>query len=569
MKNAFLLFTFAAFQLQAFATDFYVSTTGSNGNDGSLNNPWLTLQYSIDQLQPGDVLHVKAGVFYEKFNINVSGMPGSPIVIMGESGAILDGTGQTGQIAMINIEDQSHVTVSYLEIRNNAMNDAQGISISGAGTGIVIRNNQIHDIHFSANAQDVANENTNAQPIIVLGTNPNQALTEITINDNIISNCRLGYSEAMALNGNVSNFFVFGNFIHEVSNIGIAIIGHEGTSSNPTTDQARNGNVYENTLVKCRSPYAACAGIYVDGGYNILIERNSTRENNYGIEVGCEHPNKSAAAILVRNNIICFNDYTGMQVGGYDFGGLSGKVEQVQIYNNTFFRNDSLYDGNGELLISYLETGTFQNNIFYTNDQARAITVIDTASGLGFDYNLYYTVEDASELFETTDGMYNMAGFQQLGFDTHSLFDDPLFGAMSNTSADDLYFSMGSNFDSPAIDHGNPNGNSSQFGATDFFNAPRVWNSRVDIGASELWVVGIEEVTTKELVAYPNPATDELHVSQSGTESYTIYDLLGNNVQSGSVENAVISIDQLSEGAYLIHLNKGKETIVTRFIKAN
>ena len=38
-----------------FAADRYVSPTGNNGNDGSFSNPWETVQYAIDQLQPGDL----------------------------------------------------------------------------------------------------------------------------------------------------------------------------------------------------------------------------------------------------------------------------------------------------------------------------------------------------------------------------------------------------------------------------------------------------------------------------------------------------------------------------------
>ena len=35
---------------------YYVSTNGSNSNNGSLNSPWQTLQYALGRLSPGDTV---------------------------------------------------------------------------------------------------------------------------------------------------------------------------------------------------------------------------------------------------------------------------------------------------------------------------------------------------------------------------------------------------------------------------------------------------------------------------------------------------------------------------------
>jgi len=571
MKTLFLLLGFFGMSAMCFATDYYVSPSGSNLNDGSTGSPWQTLQYSVDQLQAGDILHVKPGTFNEKITINVSGNQDSPIVITGEFGSVMNGQGLTNQTTMISIEDKSYITVQHMTIQNNQMNDAQGISVSGHCVGITIYDNYFSDINFSTNPSDVANENTNAQPIIVLGTNPTQAISELEILFNNIVNCRLGYSEALAVNGNVTNFSIQGNFITAVTNIGIAVIGHEGTSSDPLTDQARSGSVLDNRLVNCRSPYAACAGIYVDGGKDILIERNSTHENNYGIEIGCEHPGKSAADIMVRNNMIYHNDYAGIQSGGYDFGGLSGKVERVKVYNNTLFKNDSLHDGNGDLLISYLETGDFQNNIIFSNDQAKAIVVSDTASGLTFDFNLYYNpTQDLSELFETTYGVYDLVGFQQLGYDLNSSIGDPIFGYMTGQFIDDNYFSMGFNTTSPAVDHGNPTFTDAEYGYSDFYSSIRVWDMNpVDIGASELWFESLSELAKDPMVLYPNPADETLYIKEGNYSSYLIYDLQGKAIRSGEIENAVVQIQDLENGSYFIRLNNNSQSIVNRFTKCH
>lgn len=563
MKTLFSLFAFLSLISTCFASDYYVAPNGNNSNMGTENSPWLTIQYGINQLQNADVLHVEAGIYNEKITIPVNG-----IQIIGEPGVILDGQGLTSQIAMIAIEDKSDILISYLEIRNNQMNDAQGISISGFCSNIEISHNQIHDIHFSANPLDTASDTTNAQPIIVLGTNPTQAISDLSIQHNTIYNCRLGYSEALAINGNVTNFVVEGNTIYDVSNIGIAIIGHEETSSDPLTDQARLGNVLHNKVYRCRSPYAACAGIYVDGAKEIIIDGNSTHENNYGIEIGCEHPGKSATDIMVRNNMIYINDYTGIHAGGYDFGGLSGKVERVKVYNNTLYKNDSLYDGNGDILISYLETGDFQNNIIFSNDQAKGIVVSDTSSGLIFNYNLYYNpFADSTELLETTAGVFNLTAFQQLGYDQNSLFADPLFGYLFGSMPDDNVFSLGNVFSSPAEDNGNPDFTEEEYGEWDFYDIGRIWQYPVDIGASETWFFSLDESELTLLELYPNPAQSSIELKNINHGEYFIFNAQGNLIKTDSLINSVIDINALCTGMYWISVISNNEKATGRFVK--
>ena len=427
MKHLFLLlFAFGSFTL-SFATDYYVSPSGNDGNTGSVGAPWQTLQYAVDQLQAGDVLHVGAGSYNEKITLNVSGTAGNPIRITGGFPLpVIDGSGLTSQNALIAITNQSYITINQLELQDNVMNDAQGILVEGNCQGITLSNNFIHDIHFSANAADTANASTNAQAIIVYGTDPANAISDLLIERNSVFNCRLGYSEGIAVNGNVDGFQVRYNDVYSLTNIGIVAIGHEGTCSDSLVDQARNGSITGNNVRYCNSPYAACGGIYVDGAKAITIEQNSCYGNDYGIEVGCEHPGKTASEIMVRNNILRFNAYTGIAFGGYDYPSLSGSVVNSTVYNNTLFQNDTLNDGNGELTLSYAPNCLFENNIFFTNDQNRAVTVSTTIIGLHFDYNLYYNEAlDSSNLIETTDGQFTLAEFQLAGLETNGLFGDP------------------------------------------------------------------------------------------------------------------------------------------------
>ncbi|RLD53619.1 MAG: DUF5123 domain-containing protein, partial [Bacteroidetes bacterium] len=250
-------------------TNYYVSPTGSNTNNGSISAPWLHIQYGLDQLSSGDTLNLETGTYNEKIQI-----PGNGIVLRNKIGnsPIIDATGWAGQESIVEIYDVSNFTIDGIELQNNIMPDAQGIVVGNNCQNITIKNCIIHDIHFSANASDPVTENTNAQGIIVYGTDGTNSITNLNIINNELYNCRLGYSEGIAVNGNVDGFEVSGNLVHDITNIGLDFIGFEDTSPTPANDQARNGLVKNNTTYNCISSYATSGGIYVDGGKSIIIE---------------------------------------------------------------------------------------------------------------------------------------------------------------------------------------------------------------------------------------------------------------------------------------------------------
>ena len=237
-RYAICLFFSVLLSAGSFAADYYVSPSGSNGNPGTQGAPWQELQFSIDNLDPGDVLHVMTGTYHEKVQFNLSGALGMPITVTGIGYTpVLDGTGLAIQTAMLDISGHSYISVIGLEICNNSMNDAQGILVDGSCQGIVLKNNRIHDIHFSSNPNAPANASTNAQAIIVFGSDAAEPVSDLVISGNEVYNCRLGYSEGIAVNGNVDGFDISDNYVHDLTNIGIVAIGHEETCSDPLLDQ--------------------------------------------------------------------------------------------------------------------------------------------------------------------------------------------------------------------------------------------------------------------------------------------------------------------------------------------
>ena len=124
---------------------FYVSTTGSDSNPGTLSSPWRTIQHASNSVQAGDTAYVRAGVYNESFNIPVSGSAlAGPITFQTYPGenAIIHGTGlilsTSSTQGLINIVNQSYISLEGFEIRNYQTSSASatpaGIWVSGSGS---------------------------------------------------------------------------------------------------------------------------------------------------------------------------------------------------------------------------------------------------------------------------------------------------------------------------------------------------------------------------------------------------------------------------------------------------
>lgn len=463
------------------ATDYYVATNGSNSNLGTLESPWLTIQYGVGQLSAGDHLYIRGGTYFEKININVSGNSSSRITIRNYQGETVrvDGSTDITTTAILTINNQSYLTIEGLHFTNNKMIDAQGILIEGAGDGLYLYNNKVSEINFSSNPNAVVTEQTNAQGIIVYGRNGSDAITDLRINYNEVFDCILGYSEAFAINGNVDGWEVIGNLVHDNTNIGIDIIGHEGEA--PANDQARNGIVKDNTVYNCLATYATSGGIYVDGGRDIVIENNTSYNNGYGIEIGCENQDKTTSNITVRNNIVYNNEVAGLSLGGFDYP-TTGKVVDCTVTGNTFYQNDFSDSFTGELFLSYSENCAIHSNIFYIDDLNTFANAENAQPGLMFDYNNIYLDKGATYFEVSWNGTFYFGYANYIAntnYNTNSTFGDPTF-VNASLQNPDFHLQLGS----AAIDKGDPS-YSSSLNEVDQDGHGRIISNIIDCGADE------------------------------------------------------------------------------------
>lgn len=359
-----------------FADSYYVSTKGCNKNNGTLKKPFYTIQKALDVAKAGDNIYIRKGTYKEQLTVKTSGTKKSPILITNYNNETVkvDGSKKSdkneyGNIALLSIINKDYITVDGIEFRNLSTTTTtvvHGITVMGYGDGVSIKNCKVHNI---------ANKNktyaANAHGISVYGFNPSKPISDITLSGNEVYDCTLGCSESIVLNGNVTNFAVTNNTVHDNDNIGIDFIGHEGTSDSATNDRARNGICSGNYVYNITSKnnhvydgYASADGIYVDGGENIIIERNIVKNCDIGIEISSEHKSKDANNILVRNNLVtnCL-PYAGIVFGGST--SQNGTAKNTKILNNTIYNcSTGIVIQNANSSTNYVCNNIIYNSIY-------------------------------------------------------------------------------------------------------------------------------------------------------------------------------------------------------------
>ena len=151
----FVLLTLSSLTLFAQSGSiYYVSKNGSDNNSGSFTAPWLTIQHAANTVTAGATVYVETGVYNESVNFPASGTASNYITFENYPGqsAVIDGTGLTpsGTQGLVNIVNQSYITVSGFEIRNYTTSKAAvtpaGIWVTGSGSGLNLLNNLVHNI---------------------------------------------------------------------------------------------------------------------------------------------------------------------------------------------------------------------------------------------------------------------------------------------------------------------------------------------------------------------------------------------------------------------------------------
>ncbi len=453
------------------ATDYVVSPAGNDLNPGSTAAPFRTIGKGLNSAKvPGDNVLVRTGVFHERLVFPNSGSATGLIQLkaFGSDKPVIDGTGVAGSHLAL-IRNKSYLRIEGFEFRNNLLvEDGSGVRLEGAGVQIEIVNNDFHDL-----------TGISAMAITVYGTAA-QPWSKILIDSNEVFNCEPAPSEAITLNGNVTDFVVSRNGITNVNNIGIDCIGGEKSIQPNSTLVVRNGLVKGNIVQRCRSNYedGFAAGIYVDGGKSIVIDGNIISQCDVGLEIGAENKGLVTSAVVVQNNLIFKNDKAGIAFGGY--ASNRGRTQSCRFIHNTVWQNDTLGTGFGQLWIQYASANIVANNIFVAGTNAVLIASDAGNTKNVLDNNIWFSPSGASDISITWNGRsystfaaYKSATRQ----DAKSLFVDP---RLVNPSAAENFHLLPS---SPAINAADSTAN--RTAPFDLFGTRRPQESKPDIGAVE------------------------------------------------------------------------------------
>ena len=286
----------------------HVAVSGSDeAGTGTQDAPYATVS-AASEAMPGAIIVVHEGEYGPiKLGPECSGSENAPTVIRPAEGdkVVIHGEDGTG-ISLVNV---SHVTVEGLEVEGGT----HGIYYESTRefgeslTDICIKDCTVHGVRGT-------------HGICVYARNDLVPVEDIIIEGCEVYDCECGSSESVVLNGNVDGFTIESNIIHDNNNIGIDMIGFEGTAKHP--DEDSGNNPYEADMVR----NGVCTGNVV---YNISTEGNKAylEDGEYDPCAGGIYVDDSATAEIT--GVTSGEPGTpGALNGDFTGGRVLGSVEQ-------------------------------------------------------------------------------------------------------------------------------------------------------------------------------------------------------------------------------------------------
>jgi len=410
---------------------YYVATTGSDSNPGTIAQPWRTIQKAANTMVAGDTVYIRAGTYRERVVPQHSGSAGQTITYAAYPGetAIIDGTGVAvlEYCGLFDLAGRDYMRVSGLRVMHS---NYYGI-VAENSSHVTIEHNYTYDTYSSGISSWGSNN------IIVDG-------------NEVVGACTGPWQEHISIS-NTDTFEVRYNHIHDV------MPGTEGKEGLSVKDASSHGKVYGNHVYNLNH-----VGIYVDAEAEHLFDVEVYQNVVHAIEaMGFSLASEQGGLlenIRLYNNV-AYDNLVGLWLSACCIA--THPFKDITIINNTFAYNGRDGWGGGiGIENTQMQNVVIRNNICSQNIYSQMAAPPSILPELTVDHNL--TDGDRDPEFE----FYGVGDL----VDVSPSFVNPLMG--------NYHLLAGS----PAIDHGSAAGAP----GTDFDGQARPYGTGYDIGAYEV-----------------------------------------------------------------------------------
>jgi hypothetical protein len=363
---------------------YYVSTTGSDTNSGTINQPWKTITKAANTMSAGDTVYIRGGTYPEQVIPQKSGnatagyityaaYPGETPVIDGASLNLntWDGLFWLNTYFVPSPSGSIKITRSYIKISGLKIINAHGNADGYGGYDITgIRVDEADHVIVEKNST----YNTRSSGIGIWGS------TNVVVDGNNIGlacNCEdttrpcnttdniPGSEEDLTV---ASSAFVEvkNNYLYDAATIES---GHSGGEGINIKVDSHDISVHHNTvnLARVDGKQATRLAYGVDAwsgdSYNIRIYNNIAYNCGHAFIVETEREG-TARDIYVYNNLAYNNVGSGFYIPNWNsYPSSPGWVKNVYFVNNTSYNNST------GIMFNYvnIQNITVRNNIFYNN----------------------------------------------------------------------------------------------------------------------------------------------------------------------------------------------------------
>jgi len=293
---AFALILVVATAGSAHATTFFVSTDGNDGNSGSMDSPWQTLRFAVQQLRAGDTLYLRGGVYTGGDNvIDSQAYPVASGSSWGDAITVAGYPGESVTMLPPNFASgikMTHGSPSYWIFQDfvvDMSNQSYGTGMGATAVYVADGANHIRLLRMEV-------KNNQGNGVGFSNSNGNSAFNEV-INSSIHDNGRFpGVNMGYGLYVDTSDNLIEGNEIYNNGGYGLHFYDNSGAHE-VNRNVIRNNHIYGNA-----THGGTNYGIVIAWGSDNVVDGNTIEGNRGGIQVYTGSSNT-----LVINNRISGN----------------------------------------------------------------------------------------------------------------------------------------------------------------------------------------------------------------------------------------------------------------------